>query len=140
MACTSVRGVSCKQTAFAAVTKRTRVVKVAAVKETSKPAAAFAAAAAAVLLASSPAFAAPLSAVNPAADVAAGPASKVKQAAKDVAGQGALAPDVEGQVRAGGAGRPGAAAKQKRTFVAASKEDQESAMDKYPVSEVNWRR
>jgi hypothetical protein len=133
---------SCKQTVTAAVSKRTRVVKVTAVKD-SKPAAAFAAAAAAVLLASSPALAAPLSPLNPAAELAAGPASKVKQAAKgakDISGQGALAPDVEGQVRAGGAGKPGAAANPRRTFVAANKADQESAMDKYPVSEVNWRR
>lgn len=39
------------------------------------------------------------STLNPAAEVAAGPGSKVKQAAEKLSGQGALAPDVEGQTR-----------------------------------------
>lgn len=86
----------------------------------------------------------PSVAANPAAELA-GSAGKVKQAADKVgdalpdARKGALAPDVEGQRRAG-TGRAAGVANMKRKWVAASKEDQASAAAKYPVSKANWRR
>ncbi|KAF8068321.1 pgk [Scenedesmus sp. PABB004] len=89
------------------------------------------AAAAALLLSSPPALAAVPSPAEGA----------TREATRGLAPRrGALAPDVAGQERAG---QPGAAARtaaMRRTFVAASKENQDFAMQKYPESGVRWRR
>lgn len=56
---------------------------------------------------------------------------------------GAVAKPSQTAVCPAGAGQPGKArevAQRKGTFVAASKEDQASAAEKYPESQVLWRR